>query len=315
VDVDAATLKAAVAQVKLDLREQLEGSAEVSAGFVVREVAAGRTDAEIRALVAGRDLDAVTPAEALQWLRKVHVPANAVLSLTGDLGNVDVRRMVESLFGSIAAGAPLPGAPETKLQPAARTLARTQGPVAAVGLIAPALDDTTHPAFYLATAAMGLMGEQVTRRAGDTKQRFQFGLFDEPELARLFPELPPGGAPPSQLSEAVAVLAEPLQQLPMLPRWLGMSRDRMRHLLGGPMHPTIARQLAKNPRLLVGFSRAQASCELIRGPSFWDAYRERMERVDASAAVPMLQRMTDPRYQVLVVLEPGAGPKAAAKKP
>lgn len=314
-DVNAATLKHAIAQVKLDLRAQLDGPAEVSAGFVAREAALGRSEAEIRSLVSGRDLDALTPAEVSQWLRKAYVPANAVLSLTGDLGSLDVRRMVESLFGALPAGAPMPEAAEAALRPATFTMTRPGETVGAIGLIAPPLDDSTHAAFYLAASVFGIMSEQMSARSGaDDRRRFQYGLFDEPELARVFPDVQPGVGP-ERLGEAVTALIAPMEQFTLLSRWIVQSRDRTAYLLGGPVPPAMMRQMKSNPRMQVGFSRAQASCELIRGPEFWAGYRERLARVDAVAARPMLERMDDERYQVRVVLGPGAKAAPASKQP
>lgn len=313
VDVDAAALKRAVTQVKLDLRSQLEGPAELSAGFVAREAALGRTEAEIRAIVSGRDLDALTPAEVLQWMRRAYVPANAVLSLTGDLSNVDVRRLVESQFGALPAGEAMPDPAPLTLRPATIAMTRATAPAAgAVGLIAPSLDDTLHATFYLTTAVFGIMGEQATARlTGDDRRRYQFALFDEPELARVFPDVPPGVGP-ERLGEAVDALLEPLQQFTLLSRWLIQSRDRTAYLLGGPVPPSVMRQMKSTPRMQIAFSRAQASCELIRGPAFWAEYRRRLERVDALAARPMFAQFADPARQVRVVLAPSA---KAAKKP
>lgn len=315
VDVDAATLKHAVAQVKVDLAAQLEGPAEVSAGFVAREAALGRSEAEIRAVIAGRDLDRLTPAEVTQWMRKVYVPANAVLSITGDLVSVDVRRLVESLFGPIPAGEPMPPPGEAPLGPATFAMTRAAEPVGAIGLIAPPLDDSTHAAFYLAASVFGVMSEQMTARSGaDDKRRFQYGLFDEPELARVYPDVQPGVGP-ERLGEAVVALVEPMMQFTLLSRWLVQSRDRTTYLLGGPVPTSVLRQMKQNPRMLIAFSRAQASCELIRGPAFWDGYRARLMQVDALAAKPMLQRMTEEQHQVRVVLAPADKAAPASKKP
>src|SRR5262245_46878999 len=89
VTVDDAALKASRARVKTELRDQLFGSPAQVLNHQLREISAGRTDAQMLAHASGSDIDKVTVKEAQNGLRRWHVPANAVLSLAGDFGVVD----------------------------------------------------------------------------------------------------------------------------------------------------------------------------------------------------------------------------------
>ena len=86
------------------MKGQLYGAGLGPPYYVVREVAMGHKDDAISARASGRDLDKLTVAEASQAIQKMFVPANAVLSLAGDLHGLDIETLTAHLFGDIPAG-------------------------------------------------------------------------------------------------------------------------------------------------------------------------------------------------------------------
>jgi hypothetical protein len=305
VTVDEASLKAARGRVKAELREQMFGSPAQVLNHQVREIAAGRTDAQMIAHASGADLDKVTVKEAQQALGRWHVPANAVLSLAGDFGPLDVRKLVEQRFGDLPAGTPAPEPAPAKLQAATRTLKRPGPAAGSIAVLAPALTDSTHPAFYMAAMVLGSMCEEAwNQNAREPQPRFQFALVDEPELLRLFPPVPEAEGDPGRL---VYRLRSMTDQLPVLiipePAFVKL-RTSVSTVLGGPMPPEQRLILAQNPGVLHTLARGQATCELRMGPAFWDEYRRRLERVHHSRLSTWQAWMDAPDHEVVLLLSP-----------
>jgi predicted Zn-dependent peptidase len=99
VTFDAAQLGAARARVKKELAQQLFGDPTVVLNHQLAEIARGRSDGEIVRHASGSEIERATVAELQQELQRWHCPANAVLSLVGDFGPVDLHALVEKQFG------------------------------------------------------------------------------------------------------------------------------------------------------------------------------------------------------------------------
>jgi hypothetical protein len=302
---DEASLKAARTRVKAELVQQLFGAPTQVLNHQIREIAAGRTDAQMVAHASGADLDKVTVREAQAALRKWFVPANAVLSLAGDFGAVDVRRLVEQRFGAIPGGAAHPDPPAARLRAATRSLKRSGPASGAIGVLAPALTDSTHPAFYMAAMVLGSMCEDTWNRGvANPQPRFQFALVDEPEMMRLFPPVPEDETDPGRLVYRLRAAAE---QLPTLiipePQFVRL-RTSVSTVLGGPMPAEQRAALRGNPGILHTLARGQATCELRMGAAFWDEYRRRLERVRPAHVSLWREWMNAPENEVVLLLTP-----------
>src|SRR5262249_10332599 len=142
----------------------------------------------------GRGIQGVGLKEIQQRMSAVFVPSNAVLSVAGNVGAIPLRALIQSEFGSIPAGAPVRHPAPASLDSAASTVPQpgASRPIGVLGLIAPALDDTTHAAFYLQLA---LVGAHCSRSWGrpdaPLTSRFYYSIFDDPEMARFYPPVSP----------------------------------------------------------------------------------------------------------------------------
>jgi len=301
VTVDDAALKASRARVKSELREQLFGQPAQVLNHQLREIAAGRTDAQMLAHASGADVEKVTVKEAQEALRRWHVPANAVLSMVGDFGAIDVKRLVQERFGAIPGGVAQPETP-VKLAPTTRTMRRQGSSSGAIAVLAPALTDTTHASFYMAAMVLGSMCEDGWNRGVQPQPRFQYALVDEPEMFRVFPPVPAGENDPGRLVFQLGSATEQLPSLLVQAFEFAKLRTSVSTVLGGPMPAEQRRILRSNPGVLHTLARSQATCELRMGPAFWDDYRRRLDQVSATSLGVWQPWMDDPKHQVVLLL-------------
>ncbi|NOT35405.1 MAG: insulinase family protein [Candidatus Eisenbacteria bacterium] len=315
VTVDAASLKRAVEQVRAELKAEVDGPRELVMGALIRDVALGRSAAASQRRTSGRGLDGLTIAEVRATMSSYLQPGNAVLCLVGDFNRVEVRRPVESLFGGIPAGPALPPPPPAdSMHASARVFTSAGVRAIGIGLLAPPLDDTLHAAYFMTVSLAGSMADQIAKSSGqEDKPRFQYALFDEPELGRLYPDLPSDSAAIERAGEAVSVLMAPLADMTIPKRSFDVVRDRLAYLMGGPMPPGLRQSLRANPRLMITASRGIAACELLHGPEFWAAYRTELMETNADEVRAILPRVLDPAYQVRVAVLSGAGGAKGAR--
>ena len=309
VKVDAAGLDAAIKRAKRELGQQYFGDPSVALGFQAREIGSGLTDAQMLQRASGAGLTSLSPAEVKTAMDQAFVPANAALSIAGDLHGVDQHAEIERLFGPIPGGTARPDAPERTLTPAERTIRRQGEPAAVIGLLSPPLSDSTHATFYMAALLFGGLGDQ-TWSAGNTgahRTVLQYGLFDEPELVRLYPPVKPREVDLAMVDKRMSDLADMMRGA-MIP---SDSYDEMRSgvtwLMGGPMNPVQRSAVRSYRPTLMTLSRAQASCELRRGPVFWQRYLRRMMDVRPGQPEKWGAWFTDQKHQVRVLSLP-SGP-------
>jgi len=301
-------LTSAIHDARDDLSQQLIGSALGASYFQVREVGLGRKGEDILRRASGRELAKLTVAEADQQVKKLFVPANAALSIAGNLEDIDVRALVGNLFGSIPKGTAASPAPRPRLQPQSRVL-RVPGlrePAGVVGIIAPALDDSLHPSFYLNAMLLGSHFNHLWLRdqEGQAPNRHHYAIFDEPDLMRVFPPVAGGDADAdaiaTRMSQALGTFAalvvtrEPYEEL----------RSNVLWLLGGPMSPEIAQRARTEPAVLHTLARAQAGRALWGGERFWADYRARFEAEPPGRLGWWLEYFKDPKHQIRLLMLP-----------
>ncbi len=305
VTVDAAQLGVARARVKKELAQQLFGEPTLVLNHQLREIARGRSDGEIVRHASGSEIERVTLDEAQQELRRWHCPANAVLSLVGDFGAVDVHALVERQFGSIPGGAARPEPAMAPLRPVMRAMRRDGAPIGTIGILAPALSDSSHPSFYMAAMVFGsLCQETWNQGAAQGASRFQFALVDEPELFRLFPDVPKTEGDPGRLVSTLRLATDILPTLTIPDDEFDQMRSSMTVVLGGPMPRAQRTALATNPGLLHSLARSQAACELRMDPGFWERYRRSLETVHPGSVSHWKDWFEAPAHQVVLLLTP-----------
>jgi hypothetical protein len=281
VQVTPEGLRAAIATVQREIAER-ETRPELSLTYNLREIALGRTNEQIALRGSGEEIAKLGLEEVQERLRHVYVPANASLGLVGDLRRVDVRRLVDNLFASIPPGTPLPVTELPRLQPVSRVVARPGGSVGAIGVIAPALDDSLHPTFYASTLLLGSHvnnGWQV--RGQDPEPRFQYPLFDEPDLPRFYPPLDPSTHDPAALTKRFLEAGQALSTMIIPKETYEEVKKNALWVLGGPMTEAQLSMIRRESGALMMLATSQATRALLGGDAFWDRYRRRLDALEA----------------------------------
>lgn len=297
-------LRAAIKSVQREMGEQFFGRVDLALRYQVREVGFEHSDERIFRRAAGKDIEGLTLKEVQEHLRKAYVPANAALSLVGDLSRLDVHRLVENLFASIPGGAPLPPAPVVRLAPRSRTIARAGDPAGVIGVIAPDLGDSLHPSFYLNTLLLGAhcnIGWQIRGRAFEP--RYQYALFDEPELVRFYPPLRKR-VDLEALSERMAEAVEALHGSVVPRDTYEEVRSTAVWLLGGALTRGQLTRIRTETQLLHMLASSQAARTLGAGDEFWDDYRRRFEQQRAGTFSQWVAWFTAPEQQVRLLFAP-----------
>jgi len=157
VTVTPAALKRAIAAVRADLDTAYRLSVGRALHVAARLSGEGGGDSRLAREATARGLESLGVQDVQRHLRATFVPANAVLAVAGDLRKVPLRALIQNEFGPIPAGSPARAVPASPLDSATRALRRAETPrsVGVVGLIAPALQDSLHPAFYMQLVLAG----------------------------------------------------------------------------------------------------------------------------------------------------------------
>jgi hypothetical protein len=308
VTVSHEALRKAVEDAHHDTEQQVHGASTASLYWLAREVALGRGEADIPRQAAGRDLDRMTVAEAQDLLRQRFVPANAVLSLAGDLSGLDLHALVQNLFADIPAGSQVGSPAADSLRPAARVVRLgPPGPArAVVGIIAPALSDTLHPYFYFGLTMLASQFDQQWRKKGDPPGRefFHYAPFDEPDLARLFPPLESKDATPAGLTRVLNNAVDSVDRLLFSDESYEQVRRLLLGSLGGPLDEVSRTRSRVDRPMLYVMARSMAARELLGGERFWARYRRTIERMPAGGISRWVDYIAERTHQVRVVVAP-----------
>jgi hypothetical protein len=301
VQVSETQLRSGIAEVRRELGEQLFGRPDLALHFQVREVALGRTDEDLLRRAGGKELDGLTVQEIQGHLGRLYNPSNAVLAIVGNVSKVDLPALVQNLFGSIPAGTPPPPLERPALAPRSRLILRndTGGSLGVVGIIGPALSDSLHPSFYLATLLFGTRFADVWKPKNGEPARipFQFALFDEPELARFYPPVAPNERSTDALAQRLIDDVREIRNTIVPQSVYGDIKASVMWQFGGPLGSSILSQVRKDGSLLHQLARTEAARELQGGGAFWSDYRRRFESTHSGAG-PWVDWFCSPERQV-----------------
>ncbi len=264
--------------VTRDLGERYLGSPELTLIHQVRDLAAGVSDETLIRRATGRAFQKVTAPEAGDRLRRLYVPANAVLAMAGNFEDVDLRPLVSNLFEGIPAGTAIHEPPPVLLRAGTRTITR-QGlvqPLGILGVLAPALDDSLHPNFYLHALFIGRFCEERWGAApAPLPGRVRYPILADPTIVQIFPPVRPDETDADQLGimlqdaiEALAVsIADPVifEDLRVNHAWV----------LGGPMTPALRARIREHTGTLHTLASTLAVRALWGSEAFWTRYRVR----------------------------------------
>jgi hypothetical protein len=308
VRVTQTALKRAIAAVRADLDTAYRLDVGLALHNAARAWAGGSGDASLPRVTTGRGIQGLGVSELQQRLNAAFVPSNAVLAVVGNLHKIPLRALIQTEFGSIPAGSPVPRTAPARLDSTTRAVARNEvsRPMGVLGLIAPALEDSTHPGFYM---ELVLVGGHCVRRWGPPEAplttRFNYSLYDDPELARFYPPVGPAETDPALLRISFANTLNELSSVKVTPDsyyalWRGLD-----WLLGGPIPTEIFDRVLREPGALHTLATGTAVRELWGGEPFWSQYRERFQRSVGTPYPEWYRRMLAPRFMVNLLFVPG----------
>lgn len=278
VTVSDSALHHAFASLRADLRAQRSPTSTGELYAAVRQV--GRGTYEPNAAEAGlRALGKLKPAELQKLLGETFVPSGTVLSLAGNLGEMNLPALIEKEFGSIPSGEKPPGTPVLPIKAGSRDAHRSglARPAGSLAIIAPALDDSLHPSFYLSMLFLGgYAAKQWQPAAPPLTSRFQYSLFDDPDLVRFYPTPGPGTAADSALDHEFNGLVSKMGSMMFPPESYDALLRGVAWLVGDPLPPEMLVRARRDPRMLATLAANQAVRELWGGEPFWNEYRRKL---------------------------------------
>ena len=306
VTVTDATLKTAVAQVRRDAGAHYFGPLADVLYWRAGAIARGADDAMLLRLAQLPGLGKVTARDAAARLHEWYAPGSASLALAGDLSGQDVRALVEATFGKLAAAPGLPDTVTARLSGHRRTMTwkGIAAPAGVIAVEAPPLTDSLHAGFYL---GMAITGASITKSWGTAGpplvSRFQYSIYDEPELIRFYPPLAADATDPDLLAgalyEQLQVIGGQLVMLPILDRM----RYSMAWLLGAPMPPEIVKRMQGEPAGLGTLTSGMATRAVWYGDPFWAGYLERFMTLKLGHS-SFYEHMADAAHQTTLLLTP-----------
>lgn len=306
VTVTDSTFRHALATMNADLRAQRSPTSTVELYSATRAVSRGAYD-PADAEVGLRGLAKLKVTEVQQLIRQNFVPAGAVLSLAGNLGDMNLPALIENEYGKIPGGTRPPEAKAHTLASGSRDLGRAglKDPAGALAILAPALEDTLHPSFYVSMLFLGGFCQKSWGPASPPlTSRFQYSLFDDPELVRFYPPPGHGTAADTALDlqfnlmvSRMGAMVFPAESYEGLLRGVGW-------LLGGPLPPEMLDRAEHDPNLIATVGTNQAVRELWGGEPFWSEYRAQISPGHLKEFYTWVPYLLDPKNRVKVLIKP-----------
>ncbi|HKQ58526.1 MAG TPA: insulinase family protein [Candidatus Eisenbacteria bacterium] len=290
-----------------DMGNRYFGSPELTLFNQLRDLGLGVNDEEMVRRTSGRSIKDVKAAEVRDRLRRLYVPANAVLSLAGDFEGIDHRALVRSLFEAIPGGVGIQEPPLPRLVPVARAMNRPglKQPLGAVGIIAPALSDTLHPTFYLTSLLLGRYCDKAWGKAPDPlPARFRYPLFADPQIVQYFPPVFPGDIDPDKLGYRFLDAIDGLAGSIVEPITFEELRVNHAWLLGGQLTPPFRERIRQHPGTLHTLASSMAVRALWGDQAFWDLYLKRFMDSPLTEGERFLQYFRAMNQHIRLILLP-----------
>ena len=306
VQVTDAGVKAALARVRRDAGSRLFTEPADALYWRAGLVARGLNDEQILRRASLQGLEKLTAKDVEPLLRARFQPGNASLALAGDLSGLDVRSLVGALFDKLPGGPAMPDTVHVTLRGGKRTMTWKDlaAPVGVIAVQSPALTDSLHPSFYL---GMLITGPGVINSWGQAKpplvSRFQYSLFDEPELVRFYPPVRADATDPDLIAGALyeQLMVVGGQMVDKI--LLDDVRRSVSWLLGGLIPNEIMTRLKSDPGGLGTLSNGMATRALWMGDAFWADYLQRF-RTQKIGHSYFYEWMADAKHQTTLLLTP-----------
>lgn len=307
VTVTEAGFRKAIADVKADLRNDYRDQVGRALYFQSGARSRGADDAAIARYAGGQGLQKLTLKEAQALIAQRFVPANAVLSLAGNLGSLPLRTVLEREFGTIPTGTALAKPPARPLRSVSlrETSSKLTAPAGVIAVGAPALTDSLHPAFYMAIILTGgHASERWGRAESPLTSRFHYSLMDEPDVARFYPPLGRDASDPALVTEEFISTSREIVQTELDPEVLKNAWRGLDWLLGGPLPPELRGRVSLDAGGLSTLSSGAATRELWGGEAFWSVYRRRFRQATSLEFRPWLAYYGNPDHIARILMTP-----------
>jgi len=306
VQVTDAGLKSALAEVRRDAGSRLFGEPSDVLYWRVGQVARGLTDEQLLSRASFKGLEKLTVKDVEPLLRSRFQAGNASLALAGDLAGIDVRALVGALFGKLPGTPAWPDTVHVRLRGGKRALPwkDLSAPVGVIAVESPSLADTLHPAFYL---GMLVTGPGVIGSWGPPQpplvSRFQYSLFDEPELVRFYPPVRADATDPDLVAGALYEQLQVVGGQMVDKSVLDGVRRSVSWLLGDEIPIEIMTRLRSDPGGLGTLSNGLATRALWMGDAYWTDYLRRFRTLKIGHSF-YYAWMADAKHQTTLLLTP-----------
>ena len=306
VEVTDAGVKAALARVRRDAGTRLFGDPADALYWRPSLIASGESDEQLLRHASLPGLDRLAARDVAPLLKRWYHAGNASLALVGDLSGFDPHALVASLFGALPGGTAMPDTVHVVVRGGKR-VTRWQDLAAPAGVVAvgsPALTDSLHPAFYLGMVITGpSVGHAWGAPSPPLTSRFQYSLFDEPELVRFYPTVRADATDPDLLAGALYEQLQVVGGQAVNATILDRVRASVRWLLGGELPRDVKARLRSEAGGLGTLSNGLATRALWMGDRFWDDYLRRFDRLKIGHGY-FYEWITDARHQITLLLVP-----------
>ena len=307
VQITPEDLAAARASVRERAAQQFLGKPDLMLYNEVSARAAGADDAKLRRLGTLPGLEKLTVADVATRLAAAFPSRRAVIAIAGNLEGLDLEKALAHELASLPGGSPGPMPPARPMHAisAAAVRANLSRPVGALGIIAPALGDSSYPAFFVASIILGAQtGEEWGDPVAPLTSRFQFSVLEEPELLRFYPPLDLKDRTPAAVAESFAGTIGRQDNLVVQNDVLAELRYGIAWLIGGPVNSAALNHMRTDGGALILLATNMAERELSGGEAFWKKFRVDVERAGMPDLVYWLGYMGDPKLQARLVLLP-----------
>jgi len=205
--------------------------------------------------------------------------------------------LIEGEFGVVPAGTPANDPPAARPDSALFWVDRRdlQEPIGVIGVIAPALDDTTHPDLFLHSILIGSAFSAHWPRTAIIPSRFQYSIIDDPDLIRIYPIVTTSDYEVGVIRESYLEAMIALTQLQIRPEEFRSLQAGVRWLIGGTLTRDLRKRMATDRGLLMTLASSGATRELWGGESFWREYRRRYDAIDRPGLSRWADYFTNPK--------------------
>ena len=307
VTVTQTELKTAVESVRSDLAQRYFGPPGQSLYYQVRELGLHTDDQITLRKANAKGIEKVSVKQAQERLRQLYVPANAVLSIVGDLDEMQLHALIQSQFGDIRAGTPGPALAPSPLQPYARVIKRTDltSPIGVIAVISPPVTDPNHPVFYLGVTLLGGLAKDLWQKTDLLPSRFRYSLFSDPDLVLYYPETDGHDQDTDVMGVRFSQLIVRLRSSLVDEEAYRKLRESLRWQLGGPLSRRFLERARTESATLGTLASTLAARSLWLGEPFWQGYLARLD-AEPSGAFDRISQYVDSReHQVRLLFHPG----------